>query len=100
VNVSKGTIRVERAVVQVRTGSVREIGPPKSDAGTRTVVVPPHLMPAVEDHLREHVAAGRESLLWPAADGTSNLAPSTFYKHFYPARKAAGVPKLRFHDLR
>jgi integrase len=28
------------------------------------------------------------------------LAPSSLYKVFYPARKAAGRPDLRWHDLR
>ena len=39
-------------------------------------------------------------MLFPAADGTSNLATTTFYRHFYRARDAAGRPDLRFHDLR
>lgn len=43
---------------------------------------------------------GRDALLFPAADGTSHLAPSTLYRVFYPARKAAGRPDLRWHDLR
>lgn len=28
------------------------------------------------------------------------MAPSTLYKVYYPARKAAGRPDLRWHDLR
>ncbi len=38
--------------------------------------------------------------MFPAQDGRSHLAPSTLYKSFYPARKIAGRPDLRFHDLR
>ena len=35
-------IRVERAVVRAGGGFV--VGPPKSDAGRRTVAIPPHLV--------------------------------------------------------
>ena len=42
---------------------------------------------------------GRDGLLFPAAHG-EQLAPSTLYPVFYPARKKAGREDLRFHDLR
>ena len=76
------------------------VGTPKSDAGTRDVDIPPHLLPAVKAHLADNVAGGRDGLLFPAADGRSHLAPSTLYKSFYPARETAGRPDLRWHDLR
>lgn len=92
-------------VVKIRRGAVRAegvvvIGDPKSDAGRRDVAIPPHLMPLVREHLSRLISGGRDGLLFPAADGTSTLAPSTFYRVFYPARAAAGRPDLRFHDLR
>lgn len=95
--VRRGTIRVRRAVVRV-DGEFR-VGDPKSDAGKRDVAIPPHLIPAVEDHLRDVVAPGADALLWPADNG-GHLAPATFYRHFYRARTAAGRDDLRFHDLR
>lgn len=64
-------------------------------------MIPPHLLPIVKAHLRRHVAVGRNALLFPAAgDPTAHMAPATLYRVFYPARKAAGRPDLRFHDLR
>jgi integrase len=59
----------------------------------------PHLLPLVKEHLREHAAMGRDGLLFPAQHG-EQLAPSTLYKVYYPARPKAGRPDLRFHDLR
>jgi integrase len=50
--------------------------------------------------LDAHVATSPTALLFPAADGQRHLAPSTFYKSYYPAREAAARPDLRFHDLR
>ncbi len=93
-----GVIRVRRAVVRVDGGFI--VGTPKSDAGTRDVSIPPHLLPVVKEHLSTNITGGRNGLLFPALDGRSHLAPSTLYKSFYKARDAAGRPDLRFHDLR
>ena len=38
-------------------------------------------------------------MLFPAEHG-GHLAPSTLYRWFYAARRAADRPDLRFHDLR
>jgi integrase len=93
----RGVIRVERGVV--RTADGFEVGPPKSDAGRRSVAIPPHLLEAVQGHLASHVGHGPDALLFPAQHG-GHLAPSTLNRHFYEARELAGRPDLRFHDLR
>jgi integrase len=98
IDLRSGVIHVRRAVVRA-DGQVI-VGTPKSDAGTRDVHIPPHLLPMVKDHLRTTITGGKTGLLFPAADGVSHLAPSTLYKSFYRAREAAGRPDLRFHDLR
>lgn len=92
-----GVIRVERAVVRVDGGCL--VTTPKSDAGTRDVAIPPHLVPVIRDHLAAHVDGGVNALLFPAAHG-GHLAPATLYRQFYKARAAADRPDLRFHDLR
>ncbi len=97
VDVVKGAINVRRGVV--RTNAGRVVKDPKSDAGKRAVALPPHLLPVVKDHIRDHAAMGRDGLLFPAGHG-EQLAPSTLYRVFYPARKKAGREDLRFHDLR
>lgn len=98
VDVRAGTVRVERAVSQVRGRPV--IGTPKSSAGTRTVAIPPHVLPSIVEHLDSFTARGKDSLLFPGADGTSSLQPSSLYKSWRAAREAAGRPDLRLHDLR
>lgn len=97
VDAAKGVLRIRRAVTRV--GGEFIVGTPKSDAGIRDVAIPPHLLPMVQAHLQTHTSDG-EDLLFPAANGTSHLAPSTLYKAYYPARDEAGRPDLRFHDLR
>jgi integrase len=73
------------------------------------VAIPPHLVPLLKAHIGEHVAFGKDALLFPGSDG-QHLAPSTLYGKaptktkagygFYAARMAAGRPDLRWHDLR
>ncbi len=102
----RGDIDLRTNRVKIRRGVVRVdgefiVGPPKSDAGSRDVAIPPHLMPLVKDHLKNLTAPGRDALLFPAAaDDNLHMAPSTLYKVYYPARKAAGREDLRWHDLR
>jgi integrase len=97
IDVKNAVIHVRRGVVRIPGG--RKIKGPKSEAGKRDVAIPPHLMPAVKAHLRDHVPAARDALLFPAASG-GHMAPATLYRVYYPAREAAGRPDLRFHDLR
>ena len=93
----KGVIRIERAVV--RAGDGFQVTTPKSDAGTRDVAIPPHLVGVIAEHLAKHVGPEQDSLLFPARQG-GHLAPATLYRQFYKARDAANRPDLRFHDLR
>ncbi len=90
-------VRVRRAVVRTDDGFM--VTTPKSDAGIRDVHIPPHLIPAIEDHLDRHVGAKADSLLFPAVSG-GHLAPATLYRRFYTAREKAGRKDLRWHDLR
>jgi integrase len=98
IDAKNGTIRVRRAVAWVDGKPV--VGVPKSDASIRDVAIPPHLMPAVKDHLRATIAGGKNGLLFPAADGVGHLSASTLHGVFDAARVKAGRPDLRWHDLR
>ena len=93
-----GVLRVRRAVTWV--GGKPVVGTPKSDAGIRVVAIPPHLIPAVAEHLLQHAGQGRDGLLFPAVDGVSLLTHDMLKRPFDRARQAAGRPDLRFHDLR
>lgn len=92
-----GIVHVEQGVV--RTDSGFEEGTPKSEAGIRDVELPPHLLPAIKDHLANFTGPDDDALLFPAASGR-HLAAATLYRHYYPAREAAKRKDLRFHDLR
>lgn len=82
----EGLIHIERAV---RAGDGYEVTSPKSDAGTRDVAIPPHLVPVLQAHLETHVGIRGDALLFPAKHG-GHLAPAMLYRRFYTARTAAG----------
>ncbi len=69
------------------------IKPPKPAAGKRTLVVPAHVLGELEAHLDEHTEASADAWLVPCS-------ARTLERHWQHARKAAGLPGLRFHDLR
>lgn len=91
-------VHVRRAVTTV-VGE-RIVGTPKSDAGRRTVTIPPHIIPALREHVRVHVAFGADALVFPSASGEGFMAASTLHKVFDRAKVKAGRPDVRFHDLR
>lgn len=92
-------VNVSRAVVHVtKIGFI--VGPTKSEAGVRSVVLPPHVNGIVEKHLNEGVGRSADSLLFPSAGGSGHLAQSAFYKHWNPARQAAGRGDMPWHALR
>lgn len=113
IDLTQGVIRVRRSVVRSRSVGVVAKAP-KSEAGIRDVPIPPDILDAVRDHLRDHAAPGDQGLLFPGR-GSEHLAPSAFYGKvskkrrgkaptkgwgWYEARRLAGREDLRFHDLR
>lgn len=114
IDTKNAVIHVRRGVVRTKNGPV--IKTPKTDAGIRTVAIPPHLLPLVREHQLRFTAPGTKGLLFPGADADRHLQPSTFYGKaaviakdgsvrragwgFYEARRSAGRDDLPFHALR
>lgn len=92
-------VKITRAVTHT-TGVGYVVGKTKSAAGVREVALPPHVNSVVDAHLLEWVAADADALLFPATDGVTHLAESTFVKHWYPARLAANRADMPWHALR
>jgi integrase len=99
IDVINGVVHVRRAVTRV-PGEPPLVGTTKSAAGIRDIAIPPHVIPAVEYHLSHHAPPAKDSLLFVGRDSGEQLASSTLYRWFYPARDAAGRADLRWHDLR
>jgi len=98
VDLLHGTVRVAEQISEVNGTFV--VGPPKSEAGTRTVTLPTVAVAALADHLDHHPGAGADGLVFPAADGGYQRRSNFRRRIWLPTTKAAGVPGLRFHDLR
>lgn len=70
-----------------RTKGRRIVKGPKSEPGKRPVNIPPHLIPVVKAHLRDHTGMGRDALLFPSSgDPARHMAPSSLYRVFYRPR--------------
>jgi integrase len=96
IDLKAGKIMIRRAAVVVDGQTI--VGSPKSSAGVRDVAIPPHLLPAVREHLATFAEWGKAGLLF-AGPGGDHLDHSWFFRRWNRARKAAGRPDLRFHDL-
>ena len=94
-----GVLHITRAVVWTDPDTPVIKGP-KSDAGVRDVAIPPHILPVIETHMGKWAAPGPDGLLFPAVESGGHMKHGALYKVFRRARKEAGRPDLRWHDLR
>lgn len=81
-------------------GGVLLSSEPKSVAGRRVVHLPAGLVAELEVHLSQFARTEPAGHVFTSASG-GPLRPSNFRnRHWYPAVRAAGAEKFRFHDLR
>jgi integrase len=92
------TVHVLEQRQELKNGT-RIFGPPKSDAGRRSVAIPPHLLPEIEEHLDRWTIPGSESFVF-SGPFSESLRRATFNSAWDRARKAVGLEHLHFHDLR
>lgn len=92
------SVRIERAVTY-REGKF-EVGPTKTRESRRVVSVPPHVRPAVVEHLQRHVGPGGDALLFVEPSTGSFAGEKRFRTAWETARESVGQPQLHFHDLR
>lgn len=91
-------LHVARAVT--RRDKQYRVDTPKSGKG-RAVVIPPHIRPVIEHHLKTHVGESPDSLLFPAASGRSHMNDRVFSREYFSkALKTIGQEDVHVHDLR
>jgi integrase len=74
---------------------------PKTAAGRRTVPVPGLIAELLDAHLSRYGLTGEADALVFSAPRGGRLNAANWHKRAWlPARRAAGYPTLRFHDLR
>lgn len=98
VDILNGTIRIEQAWVVTAAG-VSVLGPPKTQAGTRTLNVPGHVLPHLSKHLERFTGEHSEAWLLSGPDG-GPLSARTISRYWDKARRSIGRPELHLHDLR
>jgi integrase len=75
-------------------------GPPKTEAGRRTVTLPAVAAAALAEHLATYSQPGPDGLVFTSTEG-GLLRRSNFQRRVWrPATRAVGLEGLRFHDLR
>ena len=67
------------------------LGPPKTDAGIRTLAIPANIISAVRDHLERFTGAEPEAWLFATATGTP-LSPRNFNRAWSEARRERADP--------
>jgi integrase len=94
------TLTVRASLVERQDGSVT-FGPPKSDAGLRTVTIPTAIRRDVRAHLRDFVPDEPDALVFTGAKGAV-LRRSNFQRscNWTAAVTQVGLPGFHFHDLR
>ncbi|GAA2741487.1 site-specific integrase [Terrabacter aerolatus] len=95
VDLAAGRVTVRRNYVELLEAPRKFEKDPKSDAGKRTVTIPPHIRPLLEHHAREYSGA-----VYFVADRTGQqVRGNTIYQAFVRARHQVGLT-IAFHDLR
>lgn len=101
----RGDIDLERneiAIVRQRQldrHGAHLVGPPKTDAGRRTLAIPASLTPEIQAHLDTYAQEGNDGYVLTGQTGVP-LGPHVLHGAWHKARKQVGVEHLHFHDLR
>ena len=98
VDLLHGRIKVVEQYQQLKDGS-HVLGPPKSDAGIRTVAIPAMLKPELEAHIASYAAPGKKGLLFCGPKGQP-LRRATWYSAWSRAMAELGIEGMKPHDLR
>jgi integrase len=97
VDLVAGTVTVRRNRVELLENNRAAFdAEPKTDAGRRTVVIPPHVMPVLAEHMATWAGPDRAFV---GRDGRP-MRGDAIRQAFDRARRKAGMPGFRFHDLR
>ena len=89
-------VTVRRNRVELLATGVAFDAEPKTDAGKRSVAVPPHVLPVLAEHMATWAGPDR---VFVGRDG-GPMRGDAVRQAFDRARHRVGMPGFRFHDLR
>jgi integrase len=90
------TVQVVEQYQELSDGTL-VLGPPKTDAGVRTVAIPQAIIGDIEAHLATYSAPGVDGLVFCGTLGQP-LHRKTFYRNWNKATEEAGLAGFHFHD--
>ena len=96
IDLASGTVTVRRNRVELLTNHQEFDADPKTDAGKRTVTVPPHVLPILAEHMATWAGPER---VFIGRDGRP-MRGDAVRQAFDRARRRVDMPGFRFHDLR
>ncbi len=93
-----GTITIDEKVVELTSGEMMH-GPPKTEAGRRTFLLPAFLIDELAVHMDRYVAPGPDGQLFTGVKGGTIRRThwSTTFRH---VAGPLGMSHMTFHDLR
>ena len=102
IDAEAGTVRVDKSAWELGDRQ-RRVGPPKTAAGVRVIVVPPHVMDLIVRHLETFTGSDDADVVFTGTLGQA-VRRATVYTAWHRALEKAdlakGSPGFRFHDLR
>lgn len=99
IDLDAGTVSVQRSVAEVKGEFV--VKEPKSRSGRRTITLPPFAVDALRQHRAAMLAEGNIAApVFCTGNGNYISKSNMIRKAFKPVLKRAGLPDIRFHDLR
>ncbi len=84
---------------QLSRNGAQLVGPPKTDAGRRTVSIPPALIDDIRTHIDTYAQPGDDGYVFTGVKG-GPLAPHVLQKAWANARSKLGLDDVHLHDLR
>jgi len=99
VDLEARTVRVSRSLTELENGELA-FGPPKSEAGRRTVGFPELIVSVIRWHLSCFAQPGDEGLVFTGPTGALLRRGNFRRRTWLPALQMAGLPAAHFHDLR
>ena len=93
---TNGTLKICRSIHSAPGGAL-EVGNPKTEKGTRTILLPPSTLHVLKERRK---TALTEWIFPSLLEPEKSTAPSAAYHRLKVILKDAGLPDIRFHDLR
>src|ERR687897_1111956 len=91
------TLQGRRTMSETRIGRIEE--ETKNGKGRR-IELSEKALDALRNHRRQQVRVKDSEYIFPSTTGTPTNSSNLMYRSFKPTLKRAGLPQIRFHDLR